>query len=339
MSLPAGPAPLRPAGHVELPEHRGPGGFDHADVDAGGVRLYLAHTANDELDVVDLAAGRLVRSIPGLPEVAGVLVSGRDPWVFTSNRGEDTVGILRPGGSGEVAKVGVGARPNGLAFDPDRGTLLSANVGRPSDGDPPSVTLVDVAARRAVVTLPMPGRTRWAVFDPGARVFLVNVSDPPGIAVIEPHGSVARFRTVPARGPHGLALDAERRRLYCACDDGRLVALDADSDGVAFLDLSGPPDVVFLDPAWSRLYVAVGNPGVVDVVDVTAWERIGAVPTGPGAHTLALDASTHRVYAFLPATHRAVVLEPVPTEPEAAMPPSRRSAPPRPGPGGTMGSA
>ena len=37
--------------YVELPEHRGSGGFDHADVHAPSDRLYVAHTANDAIDI------------------------------------------------------------------------------------------------------------------------------------------------------------------------------------------------------------------------------------------------------------------------------------------------
>ena len=66
-----------------------------------------------------------------------------------------------------------------------------------------------------------------------------------------------------------------------------------------------------MDGGLSRLYVAIGNPGVIDVIDVAAWKRVETVPTERGAHTIALDDSTHRVYAFLPESHRAAVFEDV----------------------------
>src|SRR5205085_12416943 len=140
--------------------------------------------------------------------------------------------------------------------DPDRALLLCANVGEPSAGRPPSVTLVDVSARRVRSTISMPGRTRWAVFDPEQRLFFVNIADPARIVVIDPAtpGVVARSFDVPARGPHGLELDSTARRLLCACDDGKLVSMDARSGEVlGTLDLSGPPDVVFLSHALELL--------------------------------------------------------------------------------------
>ena len=60
---------------IDLPAHRGPGGFDHAAVHRASARLYVAHTANDGLDVVDCASNSHIGSIPHLEGVAGALVS------------------------------------------------------------------------------------------------------------------------------------------------------------------------------------------------------------------------------------------------------------------------
>jgi hypothetical protein len=49
---------LRLEGYIDLPEHAGPGGFDHAAVHGRLRRLYVAHTANDAVDVIDLDADR-----------------------------------------------------------------------------------------------------------------------------------------------------------------------------------------------------------------------------------------------------------------------------------------
>jgi len=83
-------------GHIELPEHVGPGGFDHAAVHRALGRLYVAHTANDALDVLDSIDDRYLHSIPELSGVAGALVCDEQNLIFTSNRGENTIGFLRP---------------------------------------------------------------------------------------------------------------------------------------------------------------------------------------------------------------------------------------------------
>ena len=120
---------LKLDGYIDLPAHVAPGGFDHAAIHERTRRLYVAHTANDAVDVIDCARDVFLRSIDGFRGVAGVLVSDELDCAFTSNRGENTVGIFTPGAEDSVAKVPVGVGPNGLAFDPARRTLVAANVG------------------------------------------------------------------------------------------------------------------------------------------------------------------------------------------------------------------
>ena len=73
------------------------------------------------------------------------------------------------------------------------------------------------------------------------------------------------------------------------------------------LELSGTPDVVFFNPARRQLYVAVGDPGVVDVFDTTTMKSLGTVATEKGAHTTAFPPTGESLIAFLPASHRAAV--------------------------------
>lgn len=303
---------LRPAGSIDLPAHRSEDGFDHAAVHASSGRLYVAHTANDAVDVIDTDAGRYLHSISGLKGVAGVLVSEERDLVFTSNRGEDTVSILPGGDASRARKVKVGVRPNGLAFAPGRGLLLAANVGDPKVPGSATVSFVEVDAEARIPDLPVPGRTRWSLFDPQTRAFYVNIRDPPQIIVIDAQhvDRTARSLPVPATGPHGLDLDPVRGRLFCACDDARLIVLNrTNGEILADRPLSGPPDVIFRDAVLEHLYVAVGDPGVIDVFDTRTLEKLESRPTEVGTHTIGFDATRHRVYAFLPGSHRAAVFE------------------------------
>jgi DNA-binding beta-propeller fold protein YncE len=295
---------------IALPAHRKPGGFDHAAVHRASARLYVAHTANDALDVIDCATDRYLYSIPNLNGVAGALVSDERNLVFTSNRGENTVGIFSPEAEADLTKVAVGIHPNGLAYDPGRNLLLAANVGDPEHPGSHTVSLVDVDKRALVASVAVSGRTRWTVFDPRQEVFFVNIADPPQIVVIDARHptQIARVYEVPAAGPHGLDLDLAHGRLFCACDAGRLVCLEAHSGRVLDeRDLSGVPDVMFLNAGLGHLYVAIGDPGVIDVFDSRALEPLETVATEQGAHTIAFDSDRHKVYVFLPQTHRAAV--------------------------------
>ncbi len=50
--------PLRHFGYIELPPSRSDVGFDHADIHAASDRLYVAHTSNDTIDVIDVVHDR-----------------------------------------------------------------------------------------------------------------------------------------------------------------------------------------------------------------------------------------------------------------------------------------
>jgi DNA-binding beta-propeller fold protein YncE len=221
-------------GSIELPAHVTRGGFDHAAVHRATARVYVAHTANDALDVIDGAADRYLHSIPDLAGVAGALVSDERNLIFTSNRGENTIGIFSPDEERPLMKVPVGVRPNGLAYDPGRNLLLAANVGDPTVANSFTVSIVDAEMKAMIADVAVPGRTRWTVYDTITDAFYVNIAHPAQIAVVDAGSParVARAFAVPSAGPHGLDLDAGRGRLFCACDGGKLVVLDAGSGSV-----------------------------------------------------------------------------------------------------------
>jgi DNA-binding beta-propeller fold protein YncE len=148
------------------------------------------------------------------------------------------------------------------------------------------------------------------VFDPITNSFFVNVLEPPVIVAIDVRqpAQIAQTIAVPVAGPHGLDVDVVGQRLFCACDGGRLVTVDTRTGAVRDQGkISGVPDVVFFNAARQHLYVAVADPGVIDVFDTRTMQRIATVPSERGAKTLAFDAARDKVYAFLSHTQRAAV--------------------------------
>jgi len=302
--------PLHLTGHVGLPAHVGNGGFDHAAVHGATGHVYVAHTANDAVDVFDPASAKYLYSVPGLMAVAGALVSDESQLVFTSNRGENTIGVFAPGPDPKVTKIAVGMRPNGLAYDAKRRLVLAANVGYPAVPHSCTLSMVDLDAGAMRASIEVPGRTRWAVFDAEAQAFYVNIMHPSQIVLVDARqpDRIARTMPVPADGAHGLDFDPATRRLFCACDAGVLVTLDAATGKVLNENkLSGVPDVVWFNPKRRQLTVAIGDPGVIDVFDTTSMKSLGSVATEKGAHTTAFPSSGDSLIAFLPASHRAAL--------------------------------
>ncbi len=296
--------------HIALPTHLSTGGFDHADIHAPTDRLYVAHTANDSVDIIDCVRDQYIESISGLNAVAGALVSDTRGLVFTSNRGENTVSVFVPGAERDAFKIAVGVKPNGLAFDPTRGILLVANVGDLSIPESHTVSIVDIQRRERIAEVKVPGRTRWAVYAPERDMFYVNIASPSVIIAIDTGQptSIAKQIDVPAAGPHGLDFDPAKGALLCACDAGELIAIEAGSGRVlGQVALSGVPDVTFVHLPTRTAYVAVGDPGVIDVINIDSMFREDVVRTEAGAHTFAIDRKRNKVHVFLPRSHRAAV--------------------------------
>jgi len=171
----------------------------------------------------------------------------------------------------------------------------------------PWVTVFVPPEELNLATIPLPGRPRWAVYDDASDRVFANIREPDQILVLHPRElRIDRAIDVPAVGPHGLWIDAER--LFCAADGGALVVLHRDTGaGLSALPLPGAPDVVMHDASRRHLYVAIGEPGVICVVDTERLELVDTVPTEPDAHTIGLNPDDHTVYAFLPASDGATV--------------------------------
>jgi DNA-binding beta-propeller fold protein YncE len=298
---------LSHVGFVPIPPGATPG-FDHADIYRAGRRMYVAHTGADRVDVVDCRTQTFLRSLPGLPGVAGVLIDEEHDLLFTSDRGAARVSVFHCSDEQLRGRVEVGPHPNGLAYDRRRRRLYTFNLGEPL-GESCTASVVDLDSMRVLRELALPGRPRWAVYDEERDQIHANIREPAEIVVIDcARSEIERTLPVPAAGPHGLWLD--RGRLFCAADGGVLAVLDRDSgELLASLPLPGVPDVVMYDPELARLYVAIGEPGVVCSFDSTRLEPLETVATEQGAHTIGWDPDGRCLYVFCPERGGPLVFE------------------------------
>jgi DNA-binding beta-propeller fold protein YncE len=290
-------------GHVDLPRHEA-GGFDHGDVHRPSGRVYVAHTATDAVEVIDGERLAHAGTVPGCDEASGVLCAQEAGLVFAAGRGAGKILVLGVASGAVERDYPAGPRPNGLAWDPRRERLLVAGV------EDFRARLLDRHGATLAAT-PLPGRPRWCVFDAARDRFLVNVREPACVALLEAEtGAPAGTLPVSVAGPHGLDLDAAHGRAFVACDGGAVVAVDLPTGReVGAVPISGEPDATWYNPRLERLYVAVGDPGVVDVVDCRGLAVAERVSTEAGAKTTAFDPDRQRLYVFLPRSGRAAVYD------------------------------
>lgn len=284
-----------------------PGLFDHGDVDRLTGRVFVAHTTFGTVEVIDGESLKVAGRIDGCAEGSGVLCVAEARLVFAAARGAGKVLVIDPDRLAVVREIAVGPRPNGLAWDGSRGHLLVADV----DAADQSARLIEVASGAIVASTPLPGRPRWCVYEPIADRYLVNISEPAAVAVLA--GATAAISTLwpmSSRGPHGLDLDREGGTGFVACDGGHAIAINLNSgEETGRTAISGVPDAIWFNPGRRRLYVAVGMPGVIDVIDTKMMLLAETVASDIGAHTTAFDHDRQRLYVFRPESCDAAIYE------------------------------
>jgi YVTN family beta-propeller protein len=289
---------------IPLPPHPA-GDFDHGDVYLPTGRVFIANTAAGTVEVVDGEGLRHLATIPGCPEASGVLCAQDEALLFAAARGAGKLLVIDPATNAVVRTVAVGSRPNGLAWDSLHKRLLVADV---ADN---TARVVDPQAGQVMASIPLPGRPRWAVYWQALDRFLVNIREPAVVAVLS--GStfelVGQF-PVSGVGPHGLDLDQEGRRAFIACDGGSVVTVDTSTGSeLARVPIAGSPDAIWHNHRLGRLYVAIEDPGVIEVVNTASMTIDEQIPTEVGAHTTAYDARRQRLYVFLPSSRIAAYSE------------------------------
>jgi DNA-binding beta-propeller fold protein YncE len=279
--------------------------FDHGDVHLASGRVFVAHTAAATIEALDGEQDTHLATIPGCPEASGVLCAQEEGLVFAAARGSGTLLVLNALSATVQREIAVGPRPNGLAWDLTRKRLLVADVRENT------ARLLDPLAAQTVATTELPGRLRWCVYDRRDDRFLVNIREPACVVALTAAraSEVARY-PISNSGPHGLDIDVVGGQAFVACDGGAVVALDlASGRENARVPIAGSPNAIWYNARAERLYVAIEEPGVVEVIDTRKMTVEQRIATEPGAHTTAFDAQRQRLYVFLPVTCRAAVYE------------------------------
>src|SRR5207249_359277 len=160
---------LRRVTSIEVPRGTKPG-FDHADVYTAGAgsHLYVAHTGADRIDVFDCASATYLRALDGHTGVAGVLIDSDRDLMLATDRGAACLSAFRVSDERLIARVAVGEHPNGVALDTHQMRAYTFDLGEPP-GVGCTSTVVDLGTNSVLERVALPGRPRWAVYDPDSR--------------------------------------------------------------------------------------------------------------------------------------------------------------------------
>jgi DNA-binding beta-propeller fold protein YncE len=297
-SAPNSPLPLRTVHELALPGDNSR--FDYASLDAQRGLLFVAHLGASEVIEIDVRANKVVRTIPNLSDVHGVLVVPALRRVYATATGANQVVALNEDTGEVINHAPTGNYPDGIAYDPRRNAIWTTN----ETGGTETVVDADNATVRGSVNLG--GEVGNVVYDSTADLMLVDVQGRNDLAIIDPASLVVTKRvSLPGCDhDHGLALDTAARLAFVACDgNATLLTVDMNTWQVTGTNLVGAdPDVLAYDTSAHRLYVACESV-TVSILDLRDGRLTvaGSDHLADGAHVVAVDSGTHRSYYPVPA--------------------------------------
>lgn len=275
------------------------GRFDHFAIDTKGQRLFVAALGNNTLEVIDLAAGKRLRSISGMSKPTGLLYLPEPNQVLVANGDDGTLKFL----SGTDYKVLHNLKDlpdaDNLRFD---STAKFAWLGY-GEG---ALGAIDPKAPKQVALVKLPAHPEsFQLETTGPRVF-VNVPDAKQVAAIDRVKGIVTDNW-PMEKFHAnfpMALDEPNHRLFIGCrQPARLVVLSTEIGKlVADLTISGDIDDLFYDAARKRLYLSCGE-GALDTIEQTnpdTYTRVSQLRTAPGARTCFFSPSLDHLYLAVP---------------------------------------
>jgi DNA-binding beta-propeller fold protein YncE len=287
---------LRQVAKFDLP---GPSGkrFDYLTIDEEDHLLLSAHLGPGILYVIDMRTDKVVKAIPGLPGITGLEFVPQTRKVYTSDWGEEKIGIVDLRSMSVRKRLPTEAKPNGSTYAAPFHRMYVANtLGK-------AVTVVDTVKDAIVKVVKFESETGMPQYDAVARKVYVNLRNTREVAEIDPASNtvLGRYPVDGCQFNHGMAVDSEHHRAFLLCSGNRtftVFALDAHK-AIAHLPMPAGADVVKFDPGLSRIYVACssGFISVYEEQDADHYQKLEDFPVEKMVHSLAVDLITHRVYA------------------------------------------
>jgi YVTN family beta-propeller protein len=276
----------------------GPGGkrFDYLTIDPDDHYLLSAHLAAGQTYVIDIRTNKIVATVTDTPGAEGVEYVPELKKFYTSNAGDNTIGVVDLTQMKVIKKIPTLAKPDGSAYAaPFHKLYVSDERGK-------AEAIVDVRTDTVVKTLRFDSETGMPQYDPVARKIYVNLQDQNILAVIDPATDdvVAKYPVGNCTGNHGMALDPEHHRAFLSCEGNELMTvfnLDTHQSN-AFLPLAAGPDVIKYDAGLRRIYVACssGAISIFQMDDPDHARKLEDFAVQKRVHSLAVDPQTHRVY-------------------------------------------
>lgn len=285
--LSAGGAVAQPAAsplalEAKIPLGAVSGRIDHLAVDLKRQRLFAAELGNNSVGVVDLATGKLLRTLEGFKEPQGVGYEASTDAVYVANAGDGSVHVLRSEDLAPLGRIDLGSDADNVRIDATHRRVV---VGY-GDG---ALAIIDPASRTKVGDVRLPAHPEGFQLVENGTQAAVNLPEAHQIAIADLASCTLRkIPTGALAGNFPMAVDAAAHRILVAFRSPPMLAAFTLPEGrlAGRLPICADADDLFVDAKRSRIYVSCGA-GAVDVLQPTAdaYARLAQVPTVSGART------------------------------------------------------
>lgn len=270
------------------------GSCDYISCDPDARRIYVSH--GTEAVVLDADTGTTVGTIADCPGIHGIALVPELHLGFTSNGRGNSLTVFDTQTLKTIKTLKAGQNPDAIMYDPFSKKVMAFNH---SGGD---ITIVDTTALdKDPVQLPCGGALEAGVSDGKGKVYL-NVEDKSEIAVIDAKENkiTARWPVAPAEGPSGLAIDAERGRLYAGCGGNNMMAILDTATGkvLTTLPIDAGVDGCAYSPKMKLAASSNGSGTLTAIAEEPAgtFKVVQTLPTANRAKTIAYDSKTNVFY-------------------------------------------
>jgi len=285
-------ASLTPGQPLELVGTHGK--FDFIKIDPALHRLLVCHTGNGSLDVIDVDANKLIKSIP-TGAAQGVAVDNKNGRYFVSVSKPPKLVIIDSTKLEVIGEVPLPDPADVMAYHAESNRAFVCCDTKPE------IWVIDPEAKKIETTLTMPGAGMEDLgFNADGTFLFQNLKDTGALAKIDLKDLkiAGTWPTTPAEKPHGSAMVDAQNAILIAGGTGKLVLMSLSTGQVlASTDIAPRVDEIAYDPGMQQAYCASGT-GVISVVSVSPNKltTIDKIPSSQGAHSIAVDPKTHTVW-------------------------------------------
>ena len=301
--------PLKLEATIPMPDVQGR--IDHLSIDLKGQRLFVAGLENGTFEVVDLQAGKWVRSIPGFKKAQGALFVPELNKLFLASGDDGMLRVFRGDSLDLLDSIHLDPGPNRVVYDPKSKLVYVGYGGKDAGKDYGEVGIIDaqndklvgdvkVVAHPSELLLNKSGTTLFVFSSAANRVHVVDTSK----------RQIVSTWPITSDHPGDAAFDEATSRLFIGTHTpAEMIVMDSKSGKeVAHLPTPEGMDGVYFDEARKHVYVSGGRDLPVGFVyvyqqkDADHYETIGKIPTREGSGTSFWSAELNRYYVAAPMT-------------------------------------